>query len=159
LQLQELSVRTKIIISLLIVVGNLCSFISDRLGRGTVFIPSCLVSVLAVSLLFLIKDTSHPWMAFLFAVLFGLGMGIAGPVFFATVADLFQGRYFGSILGTIILGFSIGGALAPWLAGFIHDRTGSYFLTFILVLGSLLISILLMWLVSAHKIKPVFGQS
>jgi len=141
------------------VVGNLCSFISDRLGRGPVFISTCLLSVLAVSILFLIKDTSHPWMAFLFAVLFGFGMGVAGPVFFATVADLFQGRYFGSILGTIVLGFSLGGAFAPWLAGFIHDRTGSYFLTFLLVSGSLLISILLMWLVSTHKIRPVPGQS
>ena len=141
------------------VVGNLCSFISDRLGRGTVFIPSCLLSILAVSLLFLIKDTSQPWMAFLFAVLFGLGIGIAGPVFFATVADLFQGRYFGSILGTIILGFSLGGAFAPWLAGFIHDRTGSYFFTFLLVSGSLMISIFLMWCVSTRKIRPVTGQT
>jgi len=141
------------------VLGNLCSFISDRLGREKVFIPSCLLSTLAVSILFLIKDTSHPWMAFLFAVLFGLGLGIAGPVFFAKIADLFQGRYFGSILGTIVLGFSLGGALAPWLAGFIHDRTGSYFPTFLLLLGSLLISILLMWLVSAYKIRPVPGQS
>jgi nitrate/nitrite transporter NarK len=88
-----------------------------------------------------------------------LGLGIAGPAFFAKIADLFQGRYFGSILGTIVLGFSLGGALAPWLAGFIHDRTGSYFPTFLLMAGSLLISILLMWLVSAQKIRPVPGQS
>jgi sugar phosphate permease len=141
------------------VLGNLCSFISDRLGRVKVFIPSCLLSALAVCLLFLIKDTSQPWMAFLFAVLFGLGVGAAGPVFFTTVADLFQGRYFGSIQGTVILGFSWGGALAPWLAGFFHDRTGSYFTTFLILLGSLLISVFLMWLVSAQKLRPVPVQS
>jgi sugar phosphate permease len=141
------------------VFGNLCSFISDRLGRAKVFIPSCLLCTLAVCILFLIKDTSHPWMAFLFAVLFGLGMGIAGPVLFAALADLFQGRYFGSILGTIVLGFALGGAVAPWLAGFIHDKTGGYFLTLLLLSGSLLISILLMWLVSANKLGSVPGQS
>ncbi len=141
------------------IIGNLCSFISDRVGREKVFIPSCLLSALAVSLLFLIKDTSQPWMAFLFAVLFGLGLGVAGPVFFTKVADLFQGRYFGSIQGTVVLGFSLGGALAPWLAGFIHDRTGSYFPTFLILSGSLLISAFLMWLVSAHKIRPVPGQT
>jgi sugar phosphate permease len=147
------------VFGLAFVLGNLCGFISDRLGRGKVFIPGCLLSALAVSLLFLIKDTSQPWMAFLFAALFGLGIGVAGPVFFATVADLFQGRCFGSIQGTVVLGFSLGGALAPWLAGFIHDKAGSYFPTFLILLGSLLSSIFLMWLVSAHKIRPVPGQS
>jgi sugar phosphate permease len=141
------------------IIGNLCTFISDRLGREKVFIASCLLCALAVSLLFLIKDTSQPWMAFLFAVLFGLGLGVAGPVFFTKVADLFQGRHFGSIQGTVVLGFSLGGALAPWLAGFIHDKTGSYFPTFLVLLGSLLMSTFLMWLVSALKIRPVPGQS
>jgi sugar phosphate permease len=137
------------------VLGTLCSFISDRFGREKVFIPSCFLGVLAVCLLFLIKDASQPWMAFLFAVFLGLGIGVGGPVFFTIVADLFQGKHFGSIQGTVVLGFSLGGALAPWLAGFIHDRTGSYVPTFFLLIGSFLVCILLMWLVSALKLKPV----
>jgi len=139
------------------VVGNLCSFLSDRLGRERVFIPSCLLSAVAVSFLFLIKDTSHPWLGFLYAVLFGFGIGTAAPVFFTTVADLFQGRHFGSIQGAVVLGFSLGGAIAPWLAGFLHDKTGTYFSTFLILLGSLLISVLLMWLVAPRKIRPFFN--
>ena len=137
------------------VLGTLCSFISDRLGRGKVFIPSCFLSALAVCLLFLIKDASQPWMAFLFALFFGFGIGTAGPVFFTTVADLFQGRHFGSIQGTVVLGFSLGGAIAPWLAGFIHDRSGSYFPTFLILIGSLLLCMLLMWLISALRMRPI----
>ena len=137
------------------VVGNVCSFLSDRLGRERVFVPSCLLSAVAVCLLFLIKDTSHPWLSFLYAVLFGLGVGTAAPVFFTTVADLFQGRHFGSIQGAVVLGFSLGGAIAPWLAGFLHDKTGTYFSTFLILLGSPLISLLLMWLVAPRKIRPV----
>ncbi|UCG65594.1 MAG: MFS transporter, partial [Deltaproteobacteria bacterium] len=95
------------------VVGNVCSFVSDRVGRERVFIPSCLLSAVAVSFLFLIKDTSHPWLSFLYAVFFGLGVGTAAPVFFTTVADLFQGRHFGSIQGAVVLGFSLSGAIAP----------------------------------------------
>jgi sugar phosphate permease len=147
------------VFGLAFVLGNLCSFVSDRLGREKVFIPSCLISALAVILLFLMKDTSQPWMAFLFAVLFGLGVGAAGPVFFTMVADLFQGRYFGSIQGTVVLGFSLGGALGPWLAGYMHDRTGSYFPTFFILLGSLLISSFLTWLFAAHRIRPVAYRS
>jgi len=141
------------------VLGTLCSFLSDRLGREKVFIPSCLLSVGALSLLFLMRDTSQPWMPFLFAVCFGLGLGTAAPVFFATVADLFEGRHFGSIQGTVVLGFSLGGAIAPWLAGFLHDKTDSYLVTFLIVLASLIASMVLMWLIAPRKIRPVLGYS
>jgi MFS family permease len=40
-------------------VGNLCGYFSDRLGREKVFIPGCLLSAGAVSLLFLIADTTQ----------------------------------------------------------------------------------------------------
>jgi len=136
------------------VAGNLCSFFSDRLGRARLFLPGCLLSAVAVSLLFLIHDASRPWLAFTFAVFFGLGIGTAAPVFFATVADLFHGRYFGTIQGAVVLGFSLGGAVAPWLAGFLHDKTGTYFTTFFILLGSLLISTVLMWLIAPQKVIP-----
>jgi len=139
------------------ILGNLCSFFSDRLGREKVFIPSCLLSAGAASLLFLMSDTSQPWMPFLFAVCFGLGLGAAAPVFYATVADLFYGRHFGSIQGTVVLGFSLGGAIAPWLAGFLHDKTGSYFVSFIILLASLLVSVVLMWLIAPRKLRSVPG--
>jgi sugar phosphate permease len=137
------------------IIGTLCTFFSDRFGREKVFIPSCLLSAGAVSLLFLIRDASHLWMPVLFAVCFGLGVGTAGPVFYSAAADLFHGRHFGSILGTITLGFSLGGAIGPPLAGFIHDKTHSYFFAFFIILGSLLASALLMWLVAPRKITPV----
>ena len=145
------------VFGVIFILGNLCSFFSDRLGRERVFIHSCLLCVVAVSLLFLIKDNSQPWMGFLFAVLFGLGMGTAAPVLFTTVADLFQGKYFGSIQGTVVLGFSLGGSVAPWLAGFLHDRTGGYVPAFLILIGSLLVSIVLMWLIAPQKIRPVSG--
>ncbi|UCH08723.1 MAG: MFS transporter [Deltaproteobacteria bacterium] len=141
------------------VLGNLCTFLSDSLGREKVFITSCLLSASAVSFLFLTKDTSQPWMAFSYAFFSGLGIGNAGTVLHATVADLFQGRHFGSIQGTIILGFALGGAIAPWLAGFLHDRTGSYFSTFLILLWSLLVSMVLMWLIAPSKIRPVSSKT
>jgi MFS family permease len=134
------------------ILGTLCSFLSDRFGREKVFIPSCLLSAGAISLVFLIQDASHLWMPVLFAVCFGFGVGAAGPVFYSTAADLFQGRHFGSILGTITLGFSIAGATGPPLAGFIHDKTNSYFPAFFLILGSLIAAAVLMWLIAPGKI-------
>ena len=137
------------------VLGTLISFSSDRLGREIVFNTGCLFCAVAVFLLFFIKDPSKPWMGFLYAVLFGSGMGIAAPVFFTTVADLFMGRHFGSIQGTMIFGISLSGATSPWVAGFLHDKTGSYFTTYLIMLGSLLLCLLLMRFVAPHKVRPV----
>lgn len=136
------------------VIGNFCSYISDFLGRKKVFIPSCLLSIVGVFFLFLIEDSSQTWLPFLFAICLGLGVGTAGPVFFATLADLFQGRSFGSIIGAIVLGFSLGGAIAPWLAGFLHDKTGSYFSTFLILLGALMVSMTLMLLIAPRRALP-----
>jgi len=140
-------------------IGNLCGYFSDRLGREKVFVTGCLLSVGAVSLLFLITDTTQLWLPFLFAVSLGLGWGAAAPALLATVADLFQGRNFGSIMGCLILGFSLGGAVAPWLAGFLHDTTGNYFVTFVMLLVCFGVSALLMWLVAPRKIRPVFHEA
>ncbi|MGQ9546409.1 MAG: MFS transporter [Dehalococcoidia bacterium] len=147
------------VFGILFIVGTLCSFLSDRFGREKVFIPSCLLSAGATSLLFLIRDVSQVWMPVLFAVCFGLGLGAAGPVFYSAAADLFHGKHFGSILGVITLGFSLGGALGPPLAGFIHDRTNSYFFAFFIVLGSLVSAALLMWLIAPRKTTPVPGRA
>jgi MFS family permease len=94
-------------------------------------------------------------MPFLFAICLGIGWGVAAPTLLATVADLFQGKSFGSIMGCMILGFSAGGAIAPWLAGMLHDRTGNYFVTFLMLLGCFAASAVLMWLVAPRKIRPV----
>jgi sugar phosphate permease len=137
------------------IIGTLCSFFSDRLGREKVFIPACIVGAGAVPLLFLIRDTSSLWMPLLFAICFGLGLGAGGPVFYSAAADLFHGKHFGSILGTITIGFSLGGALGPPLAGYLHDITKNYFLTFLIVMGALIMSAVLMWLIAPGKIRPV----
>ena len=135
--------------------GNICSFSSDRLGREKIFMPGCLLCAASVLLLFFIKDASRPGLGFLSSILFGLGMGLAAPVFFTIVADLFSGRNFGSIQGTVIFGFSFGGAFSPWLAGFLHDKTGNYDITYLVLLVALCLCMLLMWFIAPHKLKPV----
>lgn len=137
------------------VASKFISSFSDRWGREIVFIPSCLLSAAVMALLFIMPDASRPGTAFLFAVLFGLMLGPAGPVFFATVSDLFHGRYLGYIQGFMILSFSLGGAIAPWLAGLLHDRTGSYFWTIVMIIAALVASAGMMWWLAPGRVSPV----
>ena len=47
---------------------------------------------------------------------------VMGPI----VVEIFEGPRFGSIFGTITVASIGGGAAGPWVAGVLHDTTGSY---------------------------------
>jgi MFS family permease len=141
------------------VVGNLVSSVSDRIGRERLYLPACVLSFAASCLLFFVRDASQPWMAYLFAVSFGLGIGILPPVLFAAVADLFHGRAYGSIQGVIMVGVSSGGAISPWLSGYLFDVTGSYRLMLFILAGSLVACGVLMRAASPGRLSPVPARS
>jgi MFS family permease len=139
------------------VIGSLASSLSDRIGRERAYLPACGIAVAGALLLFSVEDATQPWMAYLFAVMFGFGMGMMPPILFAAVADLFHGKSYGAIQGMVALGFSAGGALSPWLAGHIHDITGSYYQTLFILMGALVTCGVLMWLVAPRRLSPVRG--
>jgi MFS family permease len=135
------------------VVGNAGGLLSDRLGRERVFIPAVLLMAAAMSfLLFGIKDSTPLWILLTFAICFGLGQGAAPPACMAAMADLFHGKRYGSIQGAMILGSASGGALGAWLAGALHDLTGSYFTVLVAVVLSSVLSAVLMWLAAPRKV-------
>ncbi len=140
------------------VIGNLSSSVSDRLGRERVYLPACVLSIAAASMLFLVRDASQPWMAYLFAVAFGYGIGVLPPVLFATVADLFHGKSYGAIQGMMVLGISSGGAISPWLSGHLFDVTGSYTPMLYILVGSLIGCGLLVQMARPSRLSPVASR-
>lgn len=139
-------------------IGNLLGALSDRIGRERFFISTALVCTAFVSLLFLMKDTSMPWLPPLIAIGFGLTFGSYPCVLNATLADLFHGRHYGRIAGVMVLGFALGGTLSAWLAGHIHDLTGSYTGTYVMIVAALLATAIMMWFVAPRKVSPVGGR-
>jgi len=138
-----------------ITLGYLCAYWSDRIGRERVLIPGCLLAAAATSLLFLVDGPSRFWLGCASMFFCGLGMGAMVTTFFATIADLFQGRDYGAILGLMTFGFSLGGAFSPWFAGFLHDVTGAYTIAIALVVSALLTGAGLVALVGPHRLRPV----
>ena len=86
-----------------------------------------------------------------------LGYGLTS-VFSAIPTELFQGPHFGTIFGTIG-GLSVAGAGAgPWIAGALHDATGSYAVAFAVAAGCSVISAVAVWLSAPRKVRVVAGR-
>jgi MFS family permease len=139
--------------------GNLGGFISDRIGREKAITLGGAGAILATSLLFLIRDPSQVWLPYLFAVAIGLSTGLMSGTLPTVAADLFQGKNFGLINGVIVIGFGIGGAIGPWLGGYLHDVTGSYDLTFLLVMAAIGASVALVWVSGPGKVRAVGSRA
>ncbi len=128
------------------VAGTISSGLSDRVGRIPVYLPSSLIAALSIVFLFLAQGGQSLVMPILFASFAGFGLGITPPTCFAGIADCFHGRNYGSLQGTAILAVAVGAAIGPWLAGYLHDITGSYVIPFSLVLGAIVLASVLMWI-------------
>jgi MFS family permease len=131
--------------------GVLFGFLSDRSGSEIAYTVGGATAVVGVLLLLLVRDTASPWMVYTFAILFGLGSGSTGPIGAAVTADLFPGKSLGFILGISNVGYGLGGALGPYLAGYVYDHIGSY--TFALIAGMAVTSlgVLAIWMAAPRR--------
>jgi MFS family permease len=110
--------------------GNLLGgWLSDRVGRGWVFVLGTVVAILGIGCLALMRGPQDLVLLLLYTVSgFGFGMRIAQ---LSTIpADVFAGPHLGAILGVVHAGGGLGGAIGPFLGGWLFDVTGSYRLAF-----------------------------
>ena len=99
----------------------------------------------ALALLALEGDARVGWLV-AYALVFGLGFGARGPIITAMASQIFPGRRFGVIYGILSVGNGIGGGVAPWFGGFVHDVTGSYRIAFVIAVGFCAIGSACFWL-------------
>jgi MFS family permease len=105
--------------------------LSDRIGREKAVTWSFICSIMGILILLFLPSLKSVFWLYLYAILFGVGFGARGPIITAMMADMYQGKHFGSIYGFANIGNGIGGALGPWLGGYLHDLTGSYKISFL----------------------------
>lgn len=138
--------------------GRLCGFISDYTGRENAITLSMLFMVLPLPILLITRDTSAPWLLYIFIAAFGLGNGAYGPYYAAAAADIFQGNNFGAIIGFAEVGFGLGAAIGTWLFGYIVDTTTSYTATIYITMVCAVLMSLLIWVAAPRKIRRVAGK-
>lgn len=105
-------------------------WLSDRTGRVRAFTLGSISVVAAIALLLWLEIDHAPMVAWLFAIAFGIGDSSRTSLINALTADLLEGPEFGTINGYNITAFGLGGALGPWLGGYLFDTTGHYTIAF-----------------------------
>jgi MFS family permease len=132
--------------------------VSDQVGREVVWGIGNLGFVLCCLFLLLLRQTPSPPLLYLMVIAQGaLGYGITS-VIGAIPAEIFQGRHYGAVFGTLMLASITGGAAGPWVTGVLHDETGSYELAFWVALGCSVLSALAIWLAAPRKVRAVAGR-
>ena len=126
-------------------VGQPSGMVSDWIGREQTVTISSVLAVGAIVALISVKDTSHPELLYVYAACFGYGAGLYSPTLTAATADLFYGRHFGAIAGVLLTGMGIGGAIGPWLGGFLYDVYGSYTGAFALSMVAIALACACFW--------------
>jgi MFS family permease len=128
------------------IVGQIAASMSDYIGREKTATIGVILVVGAMVALMSVKDTSQPWLLYVYATCSGFATGIFTPQVFAGLADIFYGKNIGVITALLVTGMGLGGAVGPWLGGYIYDRTGSYHFAFIVSLGAYALAGICYWI-------------
>lgn len=132
--------------------------LSDRIGREWVWSFGCAGFVICYAALVMMERGPSQPLLYLMIVSQGfLGYAmtsVMGPI----VAEIFEGKHFGSIFGSMTVALIGGGAAGPWVAGLIRDATGSYRAAFLLLMGACVVSAVSIWMAGPRKVRVVPGR-
>ena len=126
-------------------------FTSDRFGyRQTVSVS---FAGTAAGMLTLLALTAFPSSALLvvFVAVFGLCMGVRGPIVSSVSARYFAGPRVATIYGLIYASNALGAALGAFAGGLLHDLTGGYRAGLAMALGLITLAAMPFWTVPALR--------
>jgi MFS family permease len=146
-------------VSLLGIPGQIfLGHLSDRIGREWVWSIGCAGFAICFAALMALGQLHSLVLVYLMVFTQGtLGYGLTsvlGPI----VIEIFQGKHYGSIFGTIQVAALAGGAAGPLVTGVLHDLTGSYTLAFAIGIAMSGLSALAIWLAAPRKVRAVAGR-
>jgi len=121
------------------IIGRLLmGWLADRFPKKYVMVLIYMLAAVALPLLFL----GHSSLAlYLFAVVFGIGLGGDYMIVPLMTAEIFGVQLLGRLLGLILTAGSVAEAVSPWLIGRLRDRTGSYSSGFFVLIGMALLGV------------------
>ena len=124
---------------------------SDTFGREATFTFGFTLVAASIGTLGMVALSGHPAWAYVYGALIGVGYAVTAPLMPAVLTDIYRGRHFGSIFGSLQIANAVGGSSGPWVAGRIFDATGSYAIPFGLAVVAATISTTLLWVIAPRR--------
>ncbi|HSG30722.1 MAG TPA: MFS transporter [Thermodesulfobacteriota bacterium] len=109
----------------------LSGFLTERMRSERILFICFFVQSSSIIILLLFKDIEY---YFIFGLLFGFFYSGWVPIFPMILGDFFGLKALGAIYGFFGTSFSIAAIIGPILAGYLFDRTGSYFYPFLIAI-------------------------
>jgi MFS family permease len=129
----------------------LVGYIADHFRKKNTMALFYLILGASIPLLYL---AHQPIAAFAFAITFGFCMGADYMLIPLVTADRFGLASLGKLLALIIMGYTIGQWIAPWIAGKIFDSYHSYRLAWAIFTGAGLVGAVAIYAVSVPPMDP-----
>ena len=126
-------------------------FSSDRFGYRQVVSVSFIGTAAGMVILLLIAFSPALWLLVLFVPVFGLCMGVRGPIVSSIASRYFAGPHVATIYGGIYAANAIGAAFGSFVGGLLHDLTGGYKVNLLLALVCIGIATTPFWMVRELK--------
>jgi MFS family permease len=147
------------IVSVIAIPGQIAlGALSDRIGREWIWTTACFGFAVCYAALIALEQVRSQPLLYLMVISQGfLGYAVTsvmGPI----VAEIFEGSHYGAIFGALTVALTGGGAAGPWVAGIIHDATGSYGPAFLFAIACCVISAAAIWIAAPRKVRLVPGR-
>jgi sugar phosphate permease len=124
-----------LVLTISIVGRLLMGWLADRVARKYVMLLIYLLVAAAIPLLLVRATAPGAASMYLFAAIFGLGLGGEYLIIPLMAGELFGIRVLGRVMGIVLTADGVAEATAPMLVGYLRDRTGSYNTGFILLVA------------------------
>jgi MFS family permease len=132
--------------------------LSDRYGREIVWAVSCAGFAVCYGLLLaLAAAPSEPLLYLMVLAQGGLGYAVAttmGPI----VAEIFEGKSFGTIFSLLMTALIGGGAVGPLMTGLLHDWMGDYVIAWWIGIGLSVACAVTVVAAAPGKVRMVAGR-
>lgn len=115
------------------IVGRLLmGWLADRISKKYVMLLIYTLVAAAIPFLFFERAKAA---VYLFAVVFGIGLGGDYMIIPLMTAEIFGVQVLGRLMGVILTADGVAEAVSPWLIGRLRDATGSYSRGFLALIG------------------------
>jgi len=121
--------------------------LTERFGYRQVVSASFAGTAMGVAVLLLMSWYPVAWLLPVFVVVFGLCMGVRGPIVSAIATRTFSGPRVATIYGMIFAANAVGAAFGSLMGGVLHDLSGGYRAGFALSLCSVAMAVAPFWTV------------